>query len=174
MQDLKLESHCGFALSFFEFSLVVVWTADEDSYFFSGWLSRHGWPFGSFGKGLASQLWGRSLIPRRLFLWARNPALSSWANAATACGDPKIATAHCAITCCITLLYCVRMPAPCHASHTVIHVLWLCAPFRNDQSMQTRRESMQTPYARRISPLHFLCHLRLEYNRSLPCFDKPL
>jgi len=110
MQDLKLESHCGFALSFFEFSLVVVWTADEDSYFFSGWLSRHGWPFGSFGKGLASQLWGRSSIPRRLFLWARNPALSSWANAATACGDPKIATAHCAITCCITLLYCVRMP----------------------------------------------------------------
>ena len=77
--------------------------------------------------------------PRRLFPWARNLALSSWANAATARGGTKIATALCAITCCFTLLYRVRMPAPHHASYVVIHVLWLYAPFRNKQSMQTRR-----------------------------------
>jgi len=56
--------------------------------------------------------------------------LSSWVNAATACGGPKIATALCAIiaantaiTCCITLLYRVRTPAPHHTSYAVIHVL---------------------------------------------------
>ena len=58
------------------------------------------------------------------FPWARNLALS--------CGGPKIATAHYAITSCITLLYRVRMPALLHASYAVIHVLWLCAPFRNE------------------------------------------
>jgi len=53
----------------------------------------------------------------------------------------KIAAALCAITCCITLLYRVRMPAPHYASSAVIHVSCLCAPFRNKQSMQTRRET---------------------------------
>jgi len=47
----------------------------------------------------------------------------------------------CAITCCITLLYHVRMSAPHYASSTVIHVSSLCAPFHNKQSMQTRRET---------------------------------
>ena len=54
---------------------------------------QSGWPVSSFGKER-----GRSSIPRRLFPWARNLALSSWAN-----GGPKIATALCEITCCITL-----------------------------------------------------------------------
>jgi len=48
---------------------------------------------------------------RQVFDQARNLALSSWANAATARGGPKIATALCAITCCITLLYRARMSA---------------------------------------------------------------
>jgi len=36
---------------------------------------QSGWPVSSFGKER-----GRSSIPRRLFPWARNLALSSWAN----------------------------------------------------------------------------------------------
>ena len=91
--------------------------------------SHHGhnkWPVSSFGKELASQLWGRSsILPRRLLPWARNLALSSWANAATACGGPKIATAHCAITHYITLLYRVCMPTPHYVPSAVIHVSWL-------------------------------------------------
>jgi len=92
------------------------------------------WPVSSFGKELASQLLGKSSIPRWLFPWARNLGLSSWANAATASGGPKIVTALCAIMCCITLLYRVRMPATHYASSAVIHMSWLCAPFRNKQT----------------------------------------
>jgi len=40
---------------------------------------------------------------------------------------PKIATALCAITCCITLLYRVRMPAPHYTLYAVIHASWLRA-----------------------------------------------
>jgi len=63
---------------------------------------------GSFGKQLASQPQDRS---------SRNLALSSWANAATARSGPKIATALCAITCCIT-----QLPSLHYASSAVILV----------------------------------------------------
>jgi len=58
--------------------------------------------------------------PSPVVPWARNLALGSWANAATARGGPKIATAPCASTCSITLLYCVRMPSFHCASSAVI------------------------------------------------------
>jgi len=73
-----------------------------------------GWPVGSFGKELASQLF-RSSIPRRLFPWARNVALSSWANAATACGGPKLrlrfAQLRAVSRCCIVFA-CQRLTMP--------------------------------------------------------------
>jgi len=100
-------------------------------------LSVKSWPHNC-------EAWVRQ--PRRLFPWARNLALSSWVNAAAARGGPKIATALCAITCCITLLYCVRMPSLHYASSAVIHVSWLCAPFHSKQSMQL---GGKPPYARR-------------------------
>jgi len=96
--------------------------------------------------------------PRRLFPGTGHLALSSWANGATARSGPKIATAliqqrdtarNCTITCCITLLYRARMPAPHYASSAVIHVSWLCTPFRNKQNMQL---GGKPPCTRRSQP----------------------
>ena len=60
---------------------------------------------------------------------------------------PKIATALCAITCCITLLCCACMPSFHYAASAVLHVPWLYLPFRNKQRMQL---AGKLPFARRM------------------------
>jgi len=77
-----------------------------------------GWPVSSFALSVKSWLHNCEQEfdpPRRLFPWARNLALSSWANADTARGGPQIASALSAINWCITLLYRVRIPAAHYA-----------------------------------------------------------
>ena len=114
-------------------------------------VSSYWWPVSPVGKRAGLTIVRQEYDPtRRLFPWARNLALSSWANAATVAVDLKIATSICAIMCCITLLYCVRMPAP-HTSLTMPRLLWFmcrdCA--RLSATNKACKLGGKPPYARR-------------------------